>query len=230
MRSREDQRRYYEGALSTLRFIEARRPTKRRFGSEADATWKAFRGNLGTSARIDLLLRDADAQWPGAFGARTVYDLASVAEDEPFGGGWEPLDDVDAEELWRRLASSTAPSDGGEALALVANAWGLSLLSFDIGTVGASDKLLVVGPSAIAASIEAFAHDSDLDWPEQVTILATPPSHRQLAAAGAAVVNATRPTRLLNATAAREDILPGIRLIASSDAHADDRAAADELC
>ena len=79
MRSAEGLGSYYEGALWALRFIEARRPTRRRFGAEADATWAAFRGDLGASARIDLLLRDADTQWPGAFGARSVYDLAAVA-------------------------------------------------------------------------------------------------------------------------------------------------------
>lgn len=54
----------------------------------------AFRGDFGTSAPIDLLLRDADTQWPGAFGARSVHDLAAVAQDEVFGrvgaGTWLP--------------------------------------------------------------------------------------------------------------------------------------------
>lgn len=81
-----------------LRFVESRRATKRRFGPDADATWTAFRDDFGTSARIDLLLRDADTQWPGAFGARSVYGLAAVAEDEAFGAAWMPLDDVDAED------------------------------------------------------------------------------------------------------------------------------------
>ena len=78
MGSAEGQSRYYEAALCALRFVEARRATRRRFGPEADATSTAFRGDFGTSARIDLLLRNADAQWPGAFGARSVYGLASL--------------------------------------------------------------------------------------------------------------------------------------------------------
>lgn len=229
MRSVEGQGRYYEGALWALRFVEARRPTKRRFGAEADATWAAFRGDFGASARIDLLLRDADAQWPGAFGARTVFDLAAVAEDEAFGASWFPLEDVDAEELWRRLAAEKAPADLHEGLAHVAKAWGLPLAPIDIGTVSAADKLLVMGPSAIASTIETFARGRDLDWHEQVTILATPPAHRQLAAVGAALVNATKATRLLNSTATRADLSPGIRLVASPDADPGDRAKADEL-
>jgi hypothetical protein len=98
-----------------LRLVEARRATKRRFGPEADATWTAFRGDFGTSARIDLLLRDADAQWSGAFGARSVYDLAAVAQNEAFGGAWMPLDDVDAEELWRRIVAAPTPKSAADA-------------------------------------------------------------------------------------------------------------------
>lgn len=227
MRSVEGHSRYYEAALGALRFIEGRRATNRRFGAEADARWAAFRGDFGASARIDLLLRDADAQWPGAFGARSVYDLAAVAEDEAFGAAWVPLDDVDAEELWRRLVAAPHPTTPCEALAAIATAWGLTLTVVDVGPIGAADKLLVVGPSAIAATIDAFARGSDLDWHEQVTILATPPAHRHLAAAGAAIVNATKATRLVSQTSAA--VPAGARLLASSDAAPGDRARADEL-
>lgn len=229
MRSAEGQSRYYEAALWALRFVEARRATRRRFGPEADATWTAFRGGFGTSARIDLLLRDADAQWPGAFGARSVYDLAAVAQDEAFGAAWMPLDDVDAEELWRRIVAPPMPKIAAEALAHVAKAWGISLSAMSTSAIGAADKLLVVGPSAIAATIEAFAQGSDLDWHEQVAVLATPPAHRHLAAAGAAIVNATKATRLVNGSATRADVPPGARLVASADAAPADRAKADEI-
>ena len=221
--------RYYEAALWALRFIEARRPTKRRFGSEADATWAAFRGDLGTSARIDLLLRDADTQWPGAFGARAIYDLAAVAADEAYGAAWVPLEDVDAEELWRRLGAAAAPTSSADALAHVAKAWNLSLVPMDAGSIGPTDKLLVVGPSAIAATIEAFARGTDLDWREQVTVLATPPAHRHLAAVGAAIVNATQATRLINARASRAEVPAGVRLVASADADPVDRSRGDEI-
>lgn len=225
----DGQRRYYEGALWALRFVEGRRATKRRFGTEADATWASFRGEFGASARIDLLLRDADTQWPGAFGARAIYDLAAVAADEAFGAAWVPLDDVDAEELWRHVVATATPTSAADALAHVAKAWGLTLSPVDVGPIGAADKLLVVGPSAIAATIDAFARGSDLDWREQVTVLATPPAHRHLAAAGAAIVNATKATRLVNKNVTRAEVPPGSRLVASSDAAPDDRARADEL-
>jgi hypothetical protein len=225
----ETSNRYYEAALRGLRFVEARRPTQRRFGSEADATWAAFRGDLGASARIDLLLRDADTQWPGAFGARAIHDLAAVAADEAYGAAWVPLDDVDAEELWRRIVAEGPPTSPVAALAEVAAAWGQSLTSMTVGTIGPSDKLLVVGPSAIAAVIEAFARGDDLDWREQVTVVATPPAHRHLAVMGAAIVNTTQATRLINARASRAEVPLGARLVASSDADSGDRARADEI-
>lgn len=225
----DGQGRYYEGALWALRFVEGRRATKRRFGTEADATWASFRGDFGASARIDLLLRDADAQWPGAFGARAIYDLAAVAADEPFGAAWVPLDDVDAEELWRRVVAAATPATAADALAQVARAWGLALSAVDVGAVGAADKLLVVGPSAIAATTLAFARGTDLDWCEQVTVLASPPAHRHLAAVGAAIVNATGATRLVSASATAADVARGARLVASADAAPDDRARADKL-
>ncbi|MCE9575766.1 MAG: hypothetical protein K8W52_21630 [Deltaproteobacteria bacterium] len=228
MRVAEGQSRYYEAALWSLRFIEARRATDRRFGAEADAKWAAFRGDFGTSARIDLLLRDADAQWPGAFGARSVYDLAAVARDEAFGAAWVPLDDIDAEELWRRIVATPAPSSPATALAQIAKAWGIALAPSAIEAIGATDRLLVTGPSAIAATIDAFARGSDLDWHDQVAIIATPPAHRHLAAVGAAIVNATKSTRLFNHREPAGD-LRAARVITSPDASPEDRARVDEL-
>lgn len=227
MASVEGQRSYYAAALAALRFVEARRPTKRRFGPEADATWAAFRGDLGSSARIDLLLRDADAQWPGAFGARSPYSLAALAVDEPFGAAWVPLDDVDAEELWRRDVAAPAPASVRDVLPRVADAWGIALSPLDTGPIGAADKLVVVGPSAIAATIDTFSRGTDLDWSDQVLVVATPPGHRQLAILGAALVNATKATRLVSSEGPLPQIPRGARLVASADAAASDRSAAE---
>jgi hypothetical protein len=101
-----DVKSYYGAALVGLLAIEARRPTGRRVGSEADARWQAFRGDLTTANRLDLLIRDADAQWPGAFGARTVFSPRGVFDDDAFGPGWEGLDPVVAEELWREVTAT----------------------------------------------------------------------------------------------------------------------------
>ncbi len=217
----EDERaRYYAAALRALRFVEHRSPTTRRFGAEADARWGAFRGDLTTADRIDLLLRDADAHWPASFGARTVFDVTSAAEDDAFGAGWAPMDPVDAEELWRKLLAEAPPASTGEALRAAAAAWEIQLAPVEIGPVGPTDKLLVVGPSAIAAAVLAFAEGHDLDWADQVVCLATPPAHRQLAALAAALLHATRATQLTPTAAA------GRRLVASRDASPADLARA----
>ncbi len=116
---------FYSAALSSLRYVEHRSPTGRRFGEDADARWRAFRGHLTTADRIDLLLRDADVEFPGAFGPRTTFALRAVAEDEPFGADWAKLSDPDAEALWRKLVRDGAPpADLGGAIGAIGRAWG----------------------------------------------------------------------------------------------------------
>lgn len=223
-----DRARYYTAALRALRFIEQRTPTTRRFGSEADARWGAFHGNLTTADRLDLLLRDADAHWPAAFGARNVFDLRAAAEDEAFGAEWHPLDPVDADALWRTVLAEPPPSGVRETLTAAAASWDLALTAHDAGTIAPTDKLLVVGPSAVAALVAAFATGKDLDWADQVICVATPPAHRQIAALGAALLGVTRPT-VLASPGAKTPIGKGRRLIASPDAAPEDLAWAHDL-
>lgn len=219
--------RYLAGALRLLQFVEARRPTGRRFGADADARWQSFRGDLRTAERIELLLRDADAEWPGGFGARTVYALGAVAEDEPFGAQWPSIDPIVAEELWRGLRAAAAPSTPDEVVAAVAAAWELPLASHTVGSIAPTDRLVVVGPSAIAATIATFAAGTALDWADQVVVVATPPAHRQVAAAATAVLNLTRSFPLLAHDAPDAATSVAARLIASPDADPRDRAAAE---
>ena len=219
-----------EGALRLLRFVEMRRPTGRRFGADADARWGDFKGDLETVDRIELLIRDADAEWPGAFGARTTYALRSLAEDEPFGAAWEGIDPIEAEDLWRHVVADAPPADAGDALRAIALTWGIALGAAELGEVSATDRLVVAGPSAIAAAVEAFAGGTDLDWAEQVIVVATPPAHRQLAAAAGALLNTKGPTRLFaNDEAAGAKVPVGPRLLVSADADPDDHSAARRL-
>jgi hypothetical protein len=206
---------YYCAVLAALRFIEQRQPTGRRFGPDADARWSSFRGDLTTADRIDLLVRDANAQWPGAFGARTVFASRAVAEDEPFGSSWEPLDPVDAEELWRSQLTVPPAADLPAALLAVAQAWELRLTKHEVGTIGAADKLLVSGPSAIVSAVAAFHQGKDLEWTDQVAVVATPPAHRQLAGLGGALLNVTKSTTIWSAGEGTAQ--GGRRLILSAD-------------
>lgn len=217
---------YYKASLALLRFVEHRRPTDRRFGPNADARWQTFQGDLTTADRLDLLIRDANAEWPGALGAGAVFDLRAVAEDEAFGSEWAPLDPVEGEEIWR---SGADPTSLGEALDAVAGCWGLKLSdAVSVGEIGPAEKLVVVGPSAIASVVAAFAEGKDLDWADQVACVATPPGHRQLAAIATALLNLNKPAALYDPETA-PPALRGRRLIVSTDAHPDDRAWADNI-
>lgn len=218
-----DLRAYYSAALAGLRFVEARRPTQRRFGAEADARWGGFRGDLTTADRLDLLLRDADAEWPGAFGARTVFAQTAVAEDDAFGPTWLGLDPVDGETVWRSGLAAAEPRDLEALLAAWSTAWACPLGPMIVDASG--DRLVVAGPSAIAGLLRVFAGRTDLSWSDQVTLVATPPAHRQLAAFATAALNLTKPTVVL--THARAQGLVG-RVIVSDDAAPEDARAAGE--
>ena len=220
---------YYKAALSGLKYVEARSPSNRRFGAEADAIWKGFAGDLSAADRIDLLIRDADAQWPGALGPRGVFAFGGVAEDEPFGPDWEPLDAVDAEKLWRASALEPAPADITAALAQIAGAWDIELSDHAVPEIGAADRFVVAGPSAVAALMQAFVDRQDLDWSEQVVCVATPPGHRQIAVAGGALLNLAKRTVVATATDEAVTTAPGSKLVVSGDAAPEDGARAREL-
>lgn len=217
---------YYRAALAVLRFVEHRRPTDRRFGPNANARWQTFQGDLTTADRLDLLIRDANAEWPGALGGATAFGLRAVAEDEAFGSEWTPLDPVEGEEIWR---SGETPTSVGDALGAVARCWGLELsAAVSVGEIGPAEKLVVVGPSAIASVVAAFAEGQDLDWADQVVCVATPPGHRQLAAVATALLNQNKRAELLSAETAPASLAQR-RLILSDDAHAHDKAWAETL-
>lgn len=221
--SHTDVRAYYATALACLRFVEARRPSGRRFGPEADARWVGFRGDLTTADRLDLLLRDAEAEWPGAFGARVVFAEPAVAEDDAFGPAWPGLEPVEAEDLWRAGLAGPEPAELDALVAAWSATWELSVAPFPVEPVTAVDRLVVAGPSAITAAIRAFAGRGDLSWSEQVTIVATSPAHRQLASFSTAVLNATKAANVV--THGQAHALVG-RPLVSDDATAEDAAVA----
>lgn len=220
---------YTEGALKLLQYVESRRPTGRRFGPDADARWNSFRGDLMTVDRIELMIRDADAEWPGGFGARNVYGLQGVAEDEPFGSQWEGMDPVLAEELWRRLKSESPPTTPGATLRAIAATWDLTLVPHRLVPIAPTDHIVAAGPSAIVALVEAFAEGAALDWSEQVIVIASAPGPRQLAAAATAILNAVRPTRMFTAKDSSAPRKRGTRAEISTDAAPADREAAEAL-
>lgn len=215
---------YYRAALQLLRFIEQRTPTNRRFGAQADAAWKQFCGALKTTDRIQLMIADAHAQWPGSLGPSTVCNVPAVAADDAFGPDWEPLSGIEAEGLWRDLETSKAATDLHAALTAVAGVWGVELEACVPPDVRPGQSVVVAGPSAVAALIEYFASHRDLEWWRQVTVVATPPGHRQIAAAAGTLLNFNE----LSVVQVADDTLrkKPVHVVVSSDASEQDAARA----
>lgn len=227
-----DRANYYQAALTLLRFAEHRAPTQRRFGAESDALWKQFRGDLTTSDRIQLMIADAHAQWPGSVGPSAVFGVLGVSEDDAFGPDWAPLPGMNAESLWRSLQAETPPSSPAAALKVVADMWGMVLSAGEVKppALGPADKLVVAGPSAVVALIEVFVKNSELNWARQITVVATPPGHRQVAAAAGMLLNLTAPVKVLDkADSAQVGPIAGAKLVLSGDAAPDDASAAKDL-
>ena len=204
-------RLYYTAALRGLRFVDERSGQRRRFNADADARWHQLAGDLHLADRIDLLLRDADAQWPGAFGARTVFDLPEVAEDDAFGGDWVPLEDQDAVELWRDITTQPPAADLPTLIQRIFAVWETPFTALALPELTPTSRWLIFTPDAVASALLAFAAGSDLAWSDQVIVaahsplLATPGDHprlpltraltRQLAAMAPAVLgHQLRPT------------------------------------
>ncbi len=233
-------RPYYRAALAALRHLDER-TGRRRFGLDADARWSSFAGDdpadvhgdaarirvLGDLDRIDLLLRDADAQWPRAFGARTVFDLTAVAEDDAFGAQWSP--GVDGHALWQEAARAPLHSNLADLLRGLAALWDVPLTITRIPPPRPTDRWLLHGASATAGAIVAFTGTPDATWHTQVLVVAEPPlapdappqrqRHRafarQLAALAAALLGQNQPTRLL-ATVPAADEHPGYQRLGAA--------------
>jgi hypothetical protein len=169
-------RAFTEATLLGLHALEAREGRPRRFGAEADARWARFSdGRLGLAARLNLLLRDAAVAWPAAFAPARVFALPGLADDEPF-GPWS-LPALGGRQLEAAFAPSATPPTFAGACA----AWGASLRPVALPPLGPARRLLLDGPSAIAAALAAFAVDGELDWARQVTLIAATPLARHLA-------------------------------------------------
>lgn len=186
---------YYDAALGLLRFVEQRSPTNRRFGAEADALWRSFAGDLDTSDRIELLLRDADRQWAGAFAARAVFARRSAHEQDAFGSTWTRLSSGEARSLWKSAFAGPIPADG---VAAILRSWKLEPAPFDAPTLRPSSRVAIAGLAAICACLRQFLANPDLSWPNQVVVVAADPGPRQLAAAAAALLDHNQATALIH--------------------------------
>lgn len=171
---------YYRAALAGLRFVDR---TRRRFGVDADALWRTYAGDppiLPLLERIDLLLRDADVEWQGRFGARTVFEFTEVGHDDAFGNAWPKLSPWRATVLW----AEERPRSLLEMLTVAADAWGIAAAPVELGPAELRDRLVLTSVSAVVAAAVAFAAQAELVWNHRVVVVAgaeNRPALRQIA-------------------------------------------------
>ena len=224
-----DRAAFYTASLVTLRVCDARETRSRRFGPDVDSAWLSFAGDMGASERIDLLLRDADVQWPQAFAPRLVFGLTGLANDEPFGAAWASLEPALAEELWQTISAAPPAKDVAELTNMAARAWGHTLVPVPPPEATPTNRLIVAGASAIAATAQLFAQSSTLAWSDQVLVVAGRPSERHLAALMAPSLGTNHPTNLVRPGEHPARPFVRARPVVSSDADSEARAWADQL-
>ncbi len=194
--------RYYDGAMVGLRALEARAGRCRRFGPDAKATWAAFTGTLlGPTDRVEPLLRDAAVGRGLAFDVRAIFGLPATAADDPFGTSWR-----------HQSGRSLLEAAGDPTFEAAPAALGLRLARFDLPDLSATSRLVIQGPSAMAATMRTFPANAALGWDRQVTVVADAPAHSQLAGLCALFAAADAPTRVVRSD---DTLPPGTRLASS---------------
>lgn len=219
-----DVERFYRAAAVGLSVLESRSGGGRRFGADADARWKSFRGGLGDWHRLDLLVRDAAVRHPAGFAPRVVFDLPALAEDEPCGPDWPGPEPTEASELLRSAA--TDPKGIAPALQFAAAAWGLDTrpLAPDALTgIGPATRLIVAGAGAVLSLASVFATSAELDLGDQASLVCDDAGTRQLFGLALAAVGSMRPARIFRPevsveTARSAGLTAADRVLVSEDA------------
>jgi hypothetical protein len=198
---------FYRAAVAGLRALEAR-TGRRRFGADADAAWKAFRGELTDGDRLDLLVRDAAVSHPAAFASRVVFTLQGLAADEPFGPDWPGTDAASALAFLREAAEPASQVAVNQVLATAAAAWAVVPSPFPAATladIGPATRIVAAGTGAIVALGCYFGGRVDMDLAEQVIVVTERPADRQLF--GLAAVTSGKPAvlHILTPSAASRD-------------------------
>jgi hypothetical protein len=211
---------FYRAAGLGLATLEAREPRPRRFGPDADARWRAFRGELGGEHRLDLLVREAAVAHPAGFAPRAIFALPGLANDEPFGPGWTGAPRALATDILGRV-QATAALAPLPLLTEVARIWELApRMPENAPAVTPTSRLVIAGAGAVLAVARAFVGQPGLDMTDQVTLVADDPGTRQLFGLALAALGSRTPARrthecILATTAAASR--PG-QVMISSDA------------
>jgi hypothetical protein len=197
---------------------------KRRFGEDADARWKAFRGGLQDWHRLDILVRDAAVRSPAGFAPRIVFDLPALADDEPCGPDWPGPAPAETSALL--LGASSSPRDLSAALDAAAAAWGLApqpLPPTETAEIKPATRLLIAGTGAVLSVAAACAGNRDLDLGDQAALNADDPGTRQIFGLALAMLDSRRPPRLARSLTTAAELraagLPTVdRVFVSGDA------------
>lgn len=197
----EDAQRFYRVGALGLRALQDRGLGAERFSPDATARWRAFRGELGDSQRLDLLLRDGAAIYPLAFAARDVFRLEGLADDEPFGPEWASLPPSKSGPILREGDSPAPPGADASVEAVLktlADIWGLRVAAPDglsADKVSAASRLVLSGAGAVIAIAASMTGRADTDFGDQVLIVTSCPGVRQLAGVAAALTGSRRAPR-----------------------------------
>jgi hypothetical protein len=233
--SAEDVERFYRAAMVGLGALETRSGGGRRFGPDADARWKAFRGSLEAWDRIELLVRDAAVGQPEAFAPRVVFDLPALTDDEPFGADW-PGPAPEHAAGWLRTAAESSKRDLGATLREVATIWGLApqpLPPDALRDLAPATRLVVSGSGAVASVAAAFSGRPELDLADQVLLVADDPGTRQLFGLALVLLGSRTRARIVRSDVTAEHLAAGFAhahwALVSEDLTAEVRGRVDAL-
>jgi hypothetical protein len=222
--SAADITRFYGASTFALRGID--RASGLRFGADADARWRLFRGELEDADRLDLLLRDAAVAHPGGFAARIVFDLEGLADDEPFGPDWPGIDASSATAMLRDASARQRVE-----LTDLASIWGLSaqrLPKTRLDGITPATRIVAAGSIAVLALAEHFAAQPGFDLGDQVTFIGDGPASRHLFGLAVALLGGTSQARILNSRISKASGRVD-RVLVSDDASVDEKRAAEAL-
>lgn len=192
--------RFYRAALLGLCALDARRGKRQPFGPDAEARWRAFRGELLDCDRLDLLIRDAALTHPNAFAPRLLFSLEGLLPDEPFGPDWPGLADPQATALIND-ARATQTTNLTSLLAAAARIWDLTPgpVSPEVLTnIRPATRIVAAGAGAVLALADHFEARSDLDLADQVILIASDPGPRQLFGLAVAWLGCPSPPKILS--------------------------------
>jgi hypothetical protein len=227
---------FYRAAAHGLAALDNAPGGRRRFGPDADATWKAFRGELRDEDRLELLVRDAAAVSPSAFAPRVVFALDGLAGDEPFGPEWTG---APAQLAMTLLRESAAAKQVGvvETLRAVAAAWHLEpqpIAESEFASIGPASRMLVAGAGAILGLAQHASSRGGMDLADQALLVTDHPGHRQLFGMAAALLGSTKPAASIKPDAGdgavRELGFPHVNVVlVSAGASSEAKATAQRL-